>query len=1301
MRNLQVADKTEVRFNQNDLPLTATTFDIATNDIICTFGPSPARPVIELRRCSDSKTTTITSWDAPCPLPDLECDSVLSLSYLHESAETCLVLAGGDLILVREKPRPDQEKIEIVGSIDVGILVAQWSWDNSLLALVTRAGSFVLMTKQLEPVHETALQESDLSLSKHISVGWGKKETQFQGKRAKALKDPTMPEFVDEGKPSPRDDGSTTISWRGDGAYVAINSSLASTRRVIRVYNAEGVLDSVSEPVDGLEAALSWRPHGNLIAGVRRHLSETAKLEVIFFERNGLRHGEFDLRLNEGEMGAFGTNLSLAWNNDSSILAVTMGDRLQLWTMSNYHYSLKAEHRLRAPSFSWHQKTSSKLCLWNSELFQSIQLDYRVDRGSTCQPFDYGVVAVIDGKRLKLTPLKHANLPPPMAFAELQADDNIVSCAISRTCQRVAFISGNHLYLCTWEMRQAGNKPNAAVRHSPSIRIQKKELAMFPCPTQILIQNDDTVLLLDPAVSKSDPQARCYKYTWVNTDNSALMTKDMDIPLDTRALIIDSKHESLWLRTSNDIIPSSLHETISFPANSTTNIASIQLLDSEAIHAVALDDQQQLMIDGQVRTSQVTSFAIADNYVVFTTANHLMKFVHLGANFEDIQIPDDTPELDERCRATERGSQIVTVIPSIFAVILQMPRGNLETVYPRILVLAGIRNHIKEHNYKEAFLACRTHQVDLNILYDYNPVSWSTNIKKFIDQLKKPGRIDEFIQKLKEENVTDTLYRDTRLQSNGLSPVPFKTDKVNTVCKALIEALQKRSAEYQQNIITAHICKRPPDTNSALLLVSSLRQTSQEEADLAVSHLCFLSDPSRLYDAALGLYDLELTLLVAQNAQRDPREYMPFLQSLQALPDLRRKYTIDNHLKRYTLALAHLHSLEAHDELEAYTTKHNLYTTAESLYTNSPTHLSRITRLHAEHLASISKPLQAAILYDSLQDFESAYPLYALAHHWQESITCATLVPLQPAQVTALATSLATSITETNRDYRAAAIIHTDYLHDPQTAATLLCKASYFADATRLLALHNYASQIPSIIDPALTRKFGEIIELIADCSTQLSSQVPRIEELRTKKEADPLAFYGGDAIENGADFPDNVSLAPTDASTVGGQSMFTRYGGGAGGSQASTKFAGTVRSDMSRKTSKTKRREERKRARGKKGSVYEEEYLIASVGRLIERVNGTHEEVRRLVMGLRRRSMMELTDKVETSMTEIEEKCTDARQRVWIESKVDPGDGDGTHAINGEGRPGGADGVLYDSIVEGQERPKPPPEVKTWKGAL
>lgn len=369
MRNLKNVRLAEVQL-QNDLPLTATAWDAASDSVVSTFGPAEGNAVIELRRKNQDAYfsepvgadafDSIASWDAPCPLPDLACDRVLSLHYLADNLTACLVLEGGDIVIVREEPLPGEDKIEIVGSVDVGITAAAWSPDEEMLVLTTRANTFLYMTREFENVAGVSLTPEDLQASQHVSVGWGKRETQFQGKRAKALRDPTVPERIDEGKLSSYDDGSTTISWRGDGAYVAVNSVEAGVRRVIRVYSREGILDSVSEPVDGLEGTLSWRPSGNLIAGIQR-LED--RIDVVFFERNGLRHGEFTLRLTEEERASWACNIHVSWNIDSTVLAVRFKDRVQLWTTGNYYYYLKQEIPVLVNpefpfpySFKWHQE---------------------------------------------------------------------------------------------------------------------------------------------------------------------------------------------------------------------------------------------------------------------------------------------------------------------------------------------------------------------------------------------------------------------------------------------------------------------------------------------------------------------------------------------------------------------------------------------------------------------------------------------------------------------------------------------------------------------------------------------------------------------------------------------------------------------------------------------------------------------------------------------------------------------------------------------------------------------------------
>lgn len=81
---------------------------------------------------------------------------------------------------------------------------------------------------------------------------------------------------------------------------------------------------------------VSWNPDHSLIASVQK---ERRGLQVSFFEKNGLRHGEFLLPLSSL------TDACLGYNSIGDILAVSgmtdHGSELQLWIRGNYHWYLK------------------------------------------------------------------------------------------------------------------------------------------------------------------------------------------------------------------------------------------------------------------------------------------------------------------------------------------------------------------------------------------------------------------------------------------------------------------------------------------------------------------------------------------------------------------------------------------------------------------------------------------------------------------------------------------------------------------------------------------------------------------------------------------------------------------------------------------------------------------------------------------------------------------------------------------------------------------------------------------------
>lgn len=543
--------------------------------------------------------------------------------------------------------------------------------------------------------------------------------------------------------------------------------------------------------------------------------------------------------------------------------------------------------------------------------------------------------------------------------------------------------------------------------------------------------------------------------------------------------------------------------------------------------------------------------------------------------------------------------------------------------------------------------------------------------------------------------MTQTSFKDTKRQktpdTNAVTNGDVKEGetadkaegKVNRICDAVLKGLQSRKATNLQNIITAHVCKVPPALDDGLNLVAGLMQ-DEAIAEKAVEHICFLVDVNRLYEHALGLYNLDLTLLVAQQAQKDPREYVPFVQSLHEMPELRRRFTIDDHLGRREKALMHLKELNSFDELQKYMVKHSLYQAGLAAYRYDNERHAVLMDSYAQHLESKSDFREAGLAYESLGNYQKATSCYrsAGATCWRECLFTSQqqTPPVSGESFSELATALSEALWEA-KEYASAATIHDEYLSSLEMAVKCLCKGYYFADAMRLVTRRKQPELLATAVDAGITDALSSTTEFLADCKAQLNAQVPRVLELRRRAEEDPLSFYEGER-PGGADVPDDVSIAASSRMSTSA-SLFTRYTG-KGGS------VGTVGTGVSRATSKNRKREEKKRARGRKGTIYEEEYLANSVRRLVERMEGSRAEVERLVFALVRRGMQERARAVEALAAEVGEGCRVAIEKVFPVEKIETAEGQ-------EYRPTGADAVVHE-MVESQGKKQEPPVISEFK---
>ncbi|KAG9312244.1 IKI3 family-domain-containing protein [Chiua virens] len=405
--------------------LSAITFDLDRNAIFA--GTESSQGEILIWRTSNS-VTFVSGNDSFvfCGSYTAPNARIANLKVLSESNQLVLVTHTGDIVAWElDDSRGIVGDANVLGTVESGIAAVAWSADDSMLTLTTDT-NVILMTSDFDVLSEVPIETNEFGEDAPINVGWGSKETQFHGSIGKAHlqadKDQANGErerFVDDGRPR--------ITWRG-----STPEKVASSRPL--------------KAVSGLEASVAWRPSGGLIASTQNEVRsgpqdsrKNGKYDVVFFERNGLRHGEFSLRRPL---------------EDDVWIERLDGDVVQLWTTGNYHWYLKQEFRAPADSHftsvGWHPEISLKLLATTAS-----QLVFRAFAWDTCAGANTtGTVGVVDGDEVLLTPFRTQNVPPPMSTHQLKTSVSGSSgdCSkLSRTPVHISLSPCNDLLAAVWQ----------------------------------------------------------------------------------------------------------------------------------------------------------------------------------------------------------------------------------------------------------------------------------------------------------------------------------------------------------------------------------------------------------------------------------------------------------------------------------------------------------------------------------------------------------------------------------------------------------------------------------------------------------------------------------------------------------------------------------------------------------------------------------------------------------------------------------------------------------------------------------
>uniref|UniRef100_A0A1E1VXL1 Elongator complex protein 1 n=1 Tax=Pectinophora gossypiella TaxID=13191 RepID=A0A1E1VXL1_PECGO len=1150
----------------------------------------------------------------------------VDVTFLSLPNTVCVGLANGELFTIGECGT----SCDLAGVCDNGLLAMEWSPDQELLVLVTREMSTILMSCTFDPITETNLLAEEFGEKQFITVGWGKKETQFHGREGKqAAKAKT------EVSGDPQADDTVKITWRGDGELYAVGFTIEGIRR-FKVFDREGHLQYTSEKQPGLETNLSWRPSGNVIATTQK-LPD--KYIVSFFEKNGLKHGGFDIPVNSTT-----TVEDLLWSSDSEIITLQCKDmadntqKLLLFTMSNYHWYLKQ-------TLVFNTEQNIRKILWDNDFdvannkklhivlsngcHYSYTWIWNVDHSKGKTDDDDAVVTVIDGRKLLVTGFRQTVVPPPMAALEIELESFANSVHFAPTSNE----STNTFFVITADQKlviyEQTQKFPLQYKALDTIILDKYE---FP------FQNYNWHWLKHDTIICVTVDNEGYHIVEYNFKANKLVKKNVE-SLPAQVLRIESHptdSSKVYLQLNNgDILLYTVGgeiepQDVSFEAPCPRfNVVSVE----GELHLIGLSHKGNLYIDNMMIMNNVSSFYVHTDFLVLTTLQHVLlctELTNAGLNAIKEYSKNETAHVYKR--KIERGGKLIVVVPNDTRTVFQMPRGNLEAIQPRPLSLKIIGKYLSSLKYYEAFDLMRKQRINLNLIYDHDPKKFINSIKVFLEAIKNNSWLSLFLSDLENVDVTKTMYSSNYADEQNKANDNCE-NKVQRVCELVRSNLSMRSDTDHRILpfLTSFVkTNTVEDLESALSLIKDLKMREEGGAKLpvgsdeALKYLLYMVDVNKLFDVALGMYDFDLVLLVANKSQKDPKEFIPMLNELNEMEQNYKRFSINKHLKRFDKAVQCLVECgpERYAELKAFVKYHSLYREALNLFTPDQEVYKQISEDFGLYLRLKKQFTDAGIVYERGGNVDKAIECYKDALEWELAVNLAQMWPKD--QFKQLCWDLINSLKDEKRHREALSILEQFY-DDKDEAIRYAIESGQYKTAIRICTQYKKDELKEDKLKPGLLEEYKNLQELVENNWCMFIRHRDRLKLVRENKIKNPVEMY------------DTFANRDCDLYSDAGSTLASSSRG----------------SSRSYRSSKNRRKHERKVASLKEGSQYEDVALVMALHTLVTSSFELRAQVRDVNVALSYFGQDKQAFVLQTSLEKLLKEMKDSFRDIWTSELV------------------------------------------------
>jgi len=1267
----------------DDYESTNITFLLLSNGVLVASASQSAAHASENSGTNEESLYTLWTADLNACVEEnddvqTENDSTwFSLSFVSELNTLICLSRNGNIVSVD----PRIGHCESVGAFENGISDGQWSPDEEILALFTynADGKSVLLTMNLEfeilnempiPQPHKATNENNERIIPQAAMSWRPDATKI------------VINSIDE------EDQQCRIRIY-DRDTLAMES-------IAREEDGSGKL--VKNLLSHSGVAWGGDCVSYIIAAVQKARKKKMPT-IVFMEPNGLRHREFQLREEMGEAPGEANVYGLKWNIESDILAVimdgkdTQGSRVQLWYRSNYHWYMKHElryqnHRVNKVEFDAENPYKLNVVL-NSQTENEEKIEWREyefcwDVSTVAIGCADSTSAVIDGRNLNFTPLSKAVVPPPMYAASLQLDfpiNHVVHFPFYNTdfpesntkISAFAVLSNGDMVVLGHDENDTGSQKKASLFGNytpPSILTHTTSTTLvedYSSLRQYTILSGDSELntLSIIAISCSTIQYEKMIEIQINLSTFEATIRN-SISLEGHVLrtinwadstpgaVIELTNGTLLSYDSNDgLVPLSC-EPLMEPCPWISAFKMSTTMEPNSTELIFGLSKRSRLYCNDILISNATSSFVTNFY-----PHQVVSYTTLGSIAQLRTIPlkalsayDPLAGLDNdintmiqgegyEARTVERGSVLVSVSNRDPSAILQLPRGNLEGIYPRSLVIPYVMSFISKREYSKAVEMMRKQKVDMNLIIDLNPnLMISEDAEKFVLEVEREDYLNLFIANLRDDDVTICKYPIPSwmvLERSSWNSCAAKLknagSKVNLICqtlrKAMLEQEQMEKCHFLLPILSTFAKEGPPKLEEALDLIRQnavfsnnlVKQKRKlkspylsDQVQSSIQYLAFLADYEILYNTAIGMYDFDLAMAVARNSQLDPKVYVSQIRAWKEMkPADMAKYEVDLKLKRYDSALRHLFNAgkntmndedknfqRCYDLIE----EHKLHSLGLKLFeNNAKNYHNRIMISLGKRLLKEKKAKSALTIFLSTtpKDMEGAKVAARMCGDWQTYFACFESQSNLRKNAIDLADEITTSGSILNKRKNMSDIsrILLDYAGDVDGALEKLIHGELWTEARRLALLHNKEYFCKRIIDAAVSYAENCCLDFDerADTFVKSNERYAIVIKIRAEAKTIEQEEYGESkfANENGSVYSmsselSNMSLRSNmSGSSVGSVSSFSSVISAAKASS----FSMTSNDDMNKHKSKfnkigrgKKKSKKKKKTRGKSNKI-------------------------------------------------------------------------------------------------------------------